>query len=491
MKHLFIKSYLMFLCTVATDLMAQHNMGQGSAKETYNQYCASCHGANLQGGNGGSLIDDVWIHGGSDGEIAQVIKQGVPTAGMPAWDHAFSDEQVRSLVILIREERKLADLAGIAAKTAPKNGVFTSAKHSFELEKVAEGTGIFWSLDFMPDGSLLVSQQDGHLWRFKGGKRFGPVKGTPDVLFQAQGGLLAVQLHPDYEKNGWIYLSYTQASANGSMTAVVRGRIKDDTWTDQEVLFQVTPDLHLPAHHHYGTRFAFKDGYLFFSIGDRGEDDMAQDLKRPNGKIHRLYDDGRIPAGNPFIKHTDAYKTIWSYGHRNPQGLDIHPITGELWAAEHGPRGGDEVNKITRGRNYGWPVITHGMNYDGTPITEKTHQEGMEQPRHYWTPSIAPSGIEFYTGDKFPEWKHDLFVGGMGSAELHRLKFSDGKIVEDEIVMSGQGRIRDIRTGPDGYLYLLINTQTPISSGVYRLVPKALPKNSASKYSSSIVTTAP
>lgn len=494
MKYQTTKSYLMFLlmflCLIAADAMAQHNMGKGSAKEIYNQYCAGCHGANLQGGTGGSLIDDHWLHGGNDEDITRIIKQGVPTAGMPGWAHALTDEQVRSLVILIREERKLADLASIAAKTAPKEGVFVSTKYGFTLEKVAEGTGTFWSLDFMPDGSLLVPRQDGQLWRFKGGQRFGPISGTPEVLFQAQGGLLAVQLHPDYATNGWIYLSYSQASANGSMTAVVRGRIKNNTWIDQEVLFQVAPELHLPAHHHYGTRFVFKDGYLYFSIGDRGEDKMAQDLQRPNGKIHRIHDDGRIPADNPFVQHADAYKTVWSYGHRNPQGLAIHPVTGELWATEHGPRGGDEVNRITKGLNYGWPVITHGMNYDGTPITEKTRQEGMEQPRHYWTPSIAPGGIEFYRGHKFPEWQHDLFVGGMGSTELHRLKIVDDNIIEDEIVLSGQGRIRDIRTGPDGYLYLVTNIQTPLSSVVYRLIPTHSP-TWLSKNSPSVVPTAP
>lgn len=462
---------IVFLTAFGSHAFAQFSIGSGSAKDVYQEFCASCHGKNLQGGTGSSLIDDEWKYGGSDEEIAKVIKHGLPDAGMPPWDESLSDEQIRALVILIREQQKLADEGQQIKRASPKGGVFTSDKHKFKLEKVAESDGILWSLDFLPDGAMLVTQQDGKLWRFKDGKRHGPIKGTPKVLHKGQGGLLEAQLHPDYEKNKWVYLSYSEQSDGGAMTAVVRGRIKDGKWVDQEDIFRVPVNLHFSTHHHYGSRFVFKDGYLFFSIGDRGKQEMAQDLSRPNGKIHRIFDDGRVPKDNPFYDRDEAYKTVWSYGHRNPQGMDKHPVTGALWETEHGPRGGDEVNLVEKGKNYGWPVITYGMNYDGRPITDKTHMEGMEQPKHYWTPSIAVAGIDFYEGDKFPGWKHNLFVGGMSSEELRRLEIVGDNVVEDELIIKNQGRVRDVASGPDGYLYLLLNTRTPLAGGVYRLVP--------------------
>jgi glucose/arabinose dehydrogenase len=211
----------------------------------------------------------------------------------------------------------------------------------------------------------------------------------------------------------------------------------------------------------------FQDGYLFFAIGDRGRKANAQDLSLPNGKIHRIHDDGRVPEDNPFADREDAFPTIWTYGNRNPQGLDQHPQTGGIWESEHGPRGGEEINLIERGNNYGWPVITHGMNYDGTPITEKTAMEGMEQPKLHWTPSIAVCGIDFYEGDIFPDWKNDLFAGGLASEELHRLEIEEGEVVKSSVVMKGAGRVRDVASGPDGYLYLVLNGPDRI----VRLVP--------------------
>ena len=198
---------------------------------------------------------------------------------------------------------------------------------------------------------------------------------------------------------------------------------------------------------------------------------MAQDITRPNGKIHRIHDDGRIPKDNPFVGKPGAYGSIWSYGHRNPQGLALHPTTGELWETEHGPRGGDETNMVRRGLNFGWPVISYGMNYNGTPLTDITAKEGMEQPMHYWVPSIATCGIDFYQGKRFPQWKNNLFVSGMASQELHRLVIENGKVVSDEIVMKNQGRVRDVANGPDGYLYVSLTSGNPGKGSIYRLVP--------------------
>ncbi len=198
---------------------------------------------------------------------------------------------------------------------------------------------------------------------------------------------------------------------------------------------------------------------------------MAQELDRPNGKIHRIHDDGRIPEDNPFVDVEGALPSIWSYGHRNPQGLDQHPVTGELWETEHGPRGGDEINLIKPGINHGWPVITYGMNYNGTPMTDKTAQEGMEQPKHYWVPSIGVAGIDFYEGNVFPDWQHDLFVGGLSAQELHRVVIEEGSVVSDEVILQGQGRVRDVHSGPDGHLYICLMSEDRSKGAIYRLVP--------------------
>ena len=260
------------------------------------------------------------------------------------------------------------------------------------------------------------------------------------------------------------------------MTAIVRGRIERGKWVDEEEIFRAPPHLHTTKGGHFGSRFVFKDEYLFFSIGERQQQEMAQDLTLPSGKIHRIYHDGRIPRGNPFFNQPGAFKTIWSYGNRNPQGLDLHPVTGDLWETEHGPRGGDELNIIRPGLNYGWPVITYGMNYDGTPMTDKTHMEGMEQPAHYWLPSIAVCGIDFYEGNKFPQWKNNLLVSGMSAEEIQRLVIRDGKVVHSETILKKQGRVRDVASGPDGYIYAAINTRSPNSGALFRLKPVPQPQ---------------
>ncbi len=471
--------FLLPLATLSTSVTAQNRIGSGDVRERFNTYCATCHGENLRGGQGSSLVDDVWAHGSSDADLARVIANGIPDTEMIAWKHSFSEKQIRSLVIYIREQGQIAAREALPEDAfEPKDGVFTSEKYNFTIEKIGEGEGILWAIEFLPDASMLVSQRNGVLWHFKDGKRTA-IEGIPEVWQHGQGGLLEVQKHPDYANNGWIYLGYSEnvgGKENGKdagMTAVVRGRIRDGKWVDQEEIFHVPADLHSAAGAHYGTRFVFQDGYLFFGIGDRGRRNQAQDLGRPNGKIHRIHDNGRIPDDNPFLDTPKALPTIWSYGHRNPQGLDAHPETDDLWEVEHGPRGGDETNLIRPGLNYGWPVITYGMNYNGTPITEFTAKEGMEQPKHYWVPSIAICGIDFYTGDKFLDWKNNLFVSGMASQELHRLVIEDGEVVHDEIVFKNQGRIRDVYSGPDGYLYVLLTQQSPRIGSIYRLEPNS------------------
>lgn len=469
-----IASTLIALLASTNLATAQNRAGQGEVNELFQSYCANCHGQDLRGGQGSSLVDDIWVHGSSDSDIARVIAEGIPDSEMIPWKHTLTDQQIRSLVIYIREKAQLAAREDLPEDTfKPKDGIFHSEAHNFTLEKAGQGEGILWALEFLPDSSMLVTQRDGVLWHFKDGKRTA-IAGIPEVWQHGQGGLLEVQIHPDYAQNGWIYLGYsentggTENNRPAGMTCIVRGRIRDQQWVDQEEIFHVPSHLHSSAGAHYGTRFVFQDGYLYFGIGDRGRQDLAQDLSRPNGKIHRIYDDGRVPADNPFSSTPDAYPTIWSYGHRNPQGLDIHPQTGEIWEVEHGPRGGDETNLIRPGLNYGWPKVTYGMNYNGTPITDQTSSPDTEQPKHYWVPSIAICGVDFYTGDKFPKWRNNLFVTGMASQELHRLVIEDGEVIHDEIVFKNQGRLRDVYSAPDGTLYVLSEND---KGTIYRLVP--------------------
>lgn len=454
-------------------VQAQNAIGGGDIANIYKTNCAVCHGANLEGAIGSALNDDNWKYAQDDDARAKVIREGIANTEMPAWDDKLSAEDIRLLVIFMHEQRQLANAEASLKKTQGNNGVFVTEDYSFTLEKIATAKGPLWSMDFMPDGSILSTQVDGLLWRFKDGKRLGPITGIPKVWRNGQGGLLEVQLHPEYKKNGWIYLSYSESVKDGyGMTAVVRGKIKNDKWVDQEEIFHVPVKFHSDMGHHFGSRLVFKDGYLFFGIGDRGYMNQAQDVTRPNGKIHRIHDDGRIPKDNPFHKTKDAYPSVWAYGNRNPQGLDKHPVTGVLWETEHGPRGGDETNIIEPGNNYGWPVITYGMNYNGKPISAITKKEGMEQPKHYWVPSIAVCGIDFYEGGVFPKWKNNLMVGGLASQELHRLVIEGDKVVKDEILMKNQGRVRDVANGPDGYLYVVLNQGADKIGSIYKLVPK-------------------
>lgn len=254
------------------------------------------------------------------------------------------------------------------------------------------------------------------------------------------------------------------------MTTVVRGRIDNGRWVDQELIYRAPKDTHTSPHHHFGTRIVVRDGYLFFGVGDRGRMDQAQDLSSPAGKIHRLHEDGRIPEDNPF-QGDGALRSVWSIGHRNPQGMVFDPENGDLWTAEHGPRGGDELNLVRKGLNYGWPLVTHGINYDETPITEKTSMPGMEDPLLQWTPSIAVCGITFYSGDAFPDWKGCLFACGLVSEQLHRIQVHEGVVILDEIVLKGHGRIRDVVTGPDGMLYIALYRERPRQAWIKRLVP--------------------
>lgn len=412
-----------------------------------------------------------WKQVGRSVSFLEYVREGNADAGMPSFKDALSNQEIRSLEIYIDEMRQKRSREGqpVVKKTGNR---YEAGGYEFEVETMIEGLDTPWSIHFFSPTHALITEKRGDLRVWKDGELNPPVRGIPDVRAAGQGGLLEVAAHPDYDDNGWIYLGFSAPAEDAQdpkayMTKVVRGRLKGNEWIDEEVIFEVPEAFHTTAGVHFGTRFVFQDGYLFFSIGDRGAQNQAQELSQPNGKIHRIHDDGRIPEDNPFVGREGAYKSIWTYGNRNPQGLDAHPVTGAIYSTEHGPRGGDETNLIEKGLNYGWPVITHGMNYSGTPITDKTKAPGMEQPLLHWTPSIAVCGIDFYEGDIFPDWKHDLFVGGLASQELQRLQIDGDAVTAHEIILKGEGRVRDVASGPDGYLYLILNRPDK----VVRLVP--------------------
>jgi len=447
-----------------------YGVGEGAAAKLAAELCASCHGDDLQGGRASSLLDETWAFGGSDADLAESIRDGRPGTLMAPFKAALDAQQIRSLIVLVRELAESARLEASKAPPPPLDAVRSSEKHAFRLETVADGLDTPWGLEFLPDGRMLFTERPGRLRILTPGRGLGePIRGLPQVWVRQDGGLLDVALHPDYARNGWVYLGYsTQGRGETSMTAIVRGRIKGGAWVDQEFVYQPAPEVYGEANDHYGLRLLFdRAGHLLYSIGDRGRQDDAQSLSGPSGKVHRVLDDGSVPKDNPFVGRRGALGSIWSYGHRNPQGLAFHPVTGELWASEHGPRGGDELNRVEAGRNYGWPAVTYGINYDGTPITDKTEQEGMEPPIVQWTPSLAVCGIAFYTGDRFPGWKNDLFVAGLVGKQLRRVVIDGNRVVHQEVLFRGLGRVRDVVDGPDGYLYVALNQP----GRIMRIVP--------------------
>ncbi|MCO7223485.1 PQQ-dependent sugar dehydrogenase [Pleionea sp. CnH1-48] len=326
----------------------------------------------------------------------------------------------------------------------------------YRLETRVDDVSIPWGMVLLSDGSLLYSERKGAMYRIGADGKKKKIKGLPDIVAKGQGGLLDIHLHPDYANNGWIYYAYSspEGKGRGSNTAIARAKLKNDQLTEQQVLYKASPNS--TRGHHFGSRISFdKQGFLYFSIGDRGDrDTLPQDIKLDGGKIYRLHDDGRIPKDNPFVKDASAKKAIFSYGHRNPQGMAKHPQTGAIWTHEHGPRGGDEINVISKGLNYGWPVISYGINYNGTRFTDITHKEGMQQPLWHWTPSIAPSGMVFVTSERYPEWKGHLLVGSLKFGYLVLCKLEGNKVVSQEVVLDKLGRVRNIIEAADGYLYV-------------------------------------
>ncbi len=356
-------------------------------------------------------------------------------------------------------------LAGIPAHAQ----THTTQEHKIRVTTLTSGLAHPWSLAFLPDGRMLVTERRGRLRIINTDFKLDPgsVGGVPVVMPHGQGGLMDVVLHPKFAENNWVYLSYTAGDGTNVGTEVARGVLKGNQLENVQVIFKMAPKLR--TGYHFGSRIVFdRDGFMFITLGDRGEMERAQNPGDHNGSVIRLHDDGRVPKDNPFVGKPGWLPEKYTLGNRNMQGAALHPQTGLLWTHEHGPQGGDEVNVIRPGVNYGWPVITYGANYGtGTKIGEGTAKDGLAQPLHKWVPSIAPSGMAFYSGSKFTKWRGDLFIGALRDQMLVRLKLDSEKVVrEEQLLKNVLGRIRDVRVGPDGFIYLLTDAPNGVLARV-------------------------
>ena len=434
-------------------------------KDLYMMICAACHGQQLQGGVAQSLVDGVWQFGASKSAMKKNIKHGITHLGMPTFENMLTDKQINSVIKFIQET---GEQEGAVRPPAPKT--LQTLEYEIEVDVFVEGVEIPWSIDFLDARTALITERPGRLRMVTNGVLAAdPVANIPTVHASGQGGLLDVAVDPNYAENGWVYLSYSHALevAEGepvpAMTRIARGKIVDNAWTSEEVIFTAKEEHYKTKGVHYGSRIVFdKAGFLYFSVGDRGDQDNAQDLSLPNGKIHRIHLDGSIPEDNPFVNTENAYPSIFSYGHRNPQGLAIHPGTDLPWETEHGPMGGDEINRPKKGLNYGWPVVTYGRNYNGTIVSEHEHAEGYEEPVLFWRPSLATCGLDFYEGEAFGRWNNHLLSGSLRYEELRLLTVTDERVMHSEVILKGAGRVRDVTVGPDGFIYVALNTPDQI-----------------------------
>jgi glucose/arabinose dehydrogenase len=472
----------------------------------YAEFCAVCHGANLEGAAQGTPLAGVALrHGDSVDQIAKNIAEGFPQARMPAFGATMDAVQIRRLAMFISEKRSELGYTDFKIGSIPAvpEGPIKSERHTFRIETVVTGLDpLPYSIAPLPDGSILLTEKTRGLSIISpSGKQSELIKGTPKayddgfevpgiLLVFGQGYLLDVAPHPDYAKNGWIYLHYTdrcsdcnEASRKSrrpvSMNAVVRGRIRNGEWVDQQSIWKMDIDSYTPTPDMAaGGRLAFDNkGHVFFSVGIKGMSESAgiQDLGSPFGKIHRVNDDGSIPKDNPFVSKSGALPSIWSYGHRSPQGLELNRRTGQLWGTEMGQRGGDEVNLLVSGKNYGWPLYSKGLKYDGTPVDYgkelgiEVDLKTIQQPIVDLTPSPAVSSFVFYEGRAFPKWRRNMLVGTLKATELYRMEVEGDRVVRTETLLKGLGRIRDVGVGRDGAVYLLLEHHA--GGRIVKLVP--------------------
>lgn len=353
-----------------------------------------------------------------------------------------------------------------AQENGPPLKAYNQIKYTYET--IVDQLAIPWGMDFISEKELLVTEKSGTLYRVTNGEKKS-IEGLPPIYVRGQGGLLDVAVAPDFQTSKRIYFTTSSplGEGKGGNTALYSARLEGTQLESVSLLYK--GDYNTKKGQHWGSRIAFdKNGHVYFSIGDRGNREVnPQDLRNDGGKIYRLNLDGSVPEDNPFVAQKDSRKAIFSYGHRNPQGMLTHPTTGQIWVHEHGPKGGDEINLIKKGKNYGWPLVTYGINYSGTPITNKTSDENMEDPFYYWVPSIAPSGMTFLTSDIYPAWKGNLFVGSLRFQYLERLVIKNNKVTQREKILDSIGRVRNVKQGPNGYLYVAVE-----GKGILKIIPE-------------------
>ena len=433
---------------------------QGAA--IYKIYCAGCHGAQLQGNTAAKLIKVDWKYGRGRDAIFRNIKYGIPTTEMIRWEGTLKDEEIRAVANYIVSAQEVSPAA---VRPIPKR--LTTRLYALKVEKlISADLHTPWGIEFVDTHRALITERTGAIrWMINGKLDPITIQGTPETYAQnTTGGYMDIALDPAFSQNGWIYLTFSHTKGNPSakdvtgMTKVVRGKIDGHQWTSEQTLFEVPDSLNISGGNRWGGRLMFdKKGFLYFSIGDMARANDSQNPGKPSGKVFRIHSDGSIPPDNPFAGDKGKLPAIFTLGNRNVQGMAQHPVTGEIWATEHGPMGGDEVNILKKGANYGWPVITYGLDYDGTVVSKETKKEGMEQPVLQWTPSIAVCPAEFVNSDLFLKWKNNLLVGALAFEEIRRLVIIDNKVTEQELILKGVGRVRDLKTGPDGRLYVLLN----------------------------------
>lgn len=438
----------------------------------YKTYCAGCHGAQLQGNSAKTLIKTEWKYGKTKSLITRNITFGIPGTEMAAWNQVLKEDEIKALVQFIFDAQNTSP-----NEERPIPQRISTEKYNLRTEEwVSEHIKTPWAIEFISKDSALVSEKRGLLrWIVEDIPSAEPVKGTPQTQEFRTGGYMDIAIDPDYRMNGWIYLAFSYAPDNitdnmaPAMTKIVRGKIYQNQWTEEQTLFEVPDELLVTEGNRWGCRFLFDHvGDLYFTIGDMGYEEDAQDPGKPVAKIYRIHPDGSIPQDNPFITQPDALPQIFTVGNRNVQGIAQHPKTGEIWFTEHGPMGGDELNILKKGGNYGWPDITYGVDYDGSVVSKRTAKEGMLQPVLYWNPSIAVCPAEFCTSPLFPEWKNNLFIGALAFEEVRRLPVDGHKVEQQEMILKGYGRVRDLKFGPDGALYVVLNRPDKI----LRIIPQ-------------------
>jgi glucose/arabinose dehydrogenase len=388
---------------------------------------------------------------------------------MPAFDTTLTDQEKKDLVAYIQTGIQNAGKYSFDDK--PTVNDFRTDSIHLRMDTVFSGVEVPWCIAFLPGDDMLITERDGRMFLVHADRSRQEVSGVPKVVAEGQGGLFDVLPDPGFSTNKTVYISYAKGvkSDSGlvSTTAVVSARLEGTSLQQVKEIFEAKP--YWKTRHHYGGKLEFgRDGYLYITVGDRGKEFInPQSLASDAGKVHRIKPDGSIPSDNPFVNTTGARPTIFSYGHRNPQGMVMHPETGEIWTNEHGPRGGDEINVVGKALNYGWPVITYGINYDGSVITKLTRKDGMEQPLHYWVPSIGPSGMAFVQGGRYKGWQNAVLVGSLRFKYLNLCYLDGKKVTREETLFKNIGRLRDVRMGPDGYIYIAVEQP----GYVFRLVP--------------------